>query len=44
MIQKISKNDDKKLDIHMSMMQKFPLDLELKWASYEFSKIDDQMK
>ena len=26
----------------MSMMQKFPLDLELKWTSYEFSKIDDQ--
>ena len=28
----------------MSMMQKFPLDLELKWIRNAFYKMDDQMK
>ena len=44
MIQKIIKNNDKKVDNLMIMMQKTPLDLDLKWANYEFYKIDEQMK
>lgn len=44
MIQKIIKNNDKKLNIFMSMMQKILLDLELKWIRNAFYKMDDQMK
>lgn len=38
MIQKIIKNNDKKVDNLMIMMQKTPLDLELKWMKYDFGK------
>jgi hypothetical protein len=39
MIRKNIKNNDKKLDIFMSMMQKFPQFLELKWIKYELWKL-----
>ena len=41
MIQKICKNNDKKLDIFMSLMQKIPQFLELKWIKYEFWKMSE---
>lgn len=43
MIQKINKNNDKKLDNLMIMMQKFPLDLELKWIRNDFCNLNEQM-
>ena len=44
MIQKIWKNNDKKLDTFMIMMQKTPLDLDLKWAIYEFCKMVNKLE
>ena len=41
-IQKINKNHDKKVDIHVNMMQKFSWNLELKCTSYEFCKLSNE--